>query len=526
MTGAHVNELPNDVESLKAIIARQQDRIAQLEHENRLLAKQAFHPKSERRPSREFDPGQLQGFLLFPELIEAAERTADRTKQQGTVEIVSATTKAKPKRRKKFPSHLPRIRTTYELPESERTCRCGHPLHEIGEKTSRELERLEICVVHEIARKKYACRKCEEGVRTAPGPTRVIDKGILGSGFLAHVITERFSHHMPYHRLEKKYASEGIDLSRSVLCSSAGRCAELLEPIYDELVRGILASDVIRTDDTSVVVQSPGTGGSRKARVWAFLGLDGEHVYHYTQTRERKHLEEFLGGWRGYLQADALNVYDALYSPEGATEVGCWAHTRRKYVNAEESDSDLAKEAIQRIGELYAIERLAKERALAADERLELRKRESVPRLEALLDWLEVTRTKVLDKGPMGRAIDYTLRQWQALTRYCEDGRLEIDNNDTERALRQVAVGRKNWMIVGNENGGRTAAILYSLVMTAKAAGIDPRLYIRDVLTRIADESDVSKLTPRGWKEHHAPSVEAHRLSILERMADPRGAAS
>ena len=523
-------ELPDDVDALKVLIAERDERIAEhveriarLEHEVKILTQAAFGPKSERRPRGEIDTNLLQGFLLFPEMIEAAERVADRTAQEGTVEITSAgKPKAKPKRRKQFPAHLPHIRSTYELSASERTCECGNALHEIGEETSRELERLEICVVHEIARKKYACRHCEERVRTASGPGRVIDKGILGAGFLAHLITERFSHHMPYHRLEKKYASEGIDLSRSVLCSSAGRCAELLEPIYDELVRGLMAGDVIRTDDTSVIVQVGSQGGSRKARIWAFLGLQDEHVYHYTETREQKHLCDFLGDWRGYLQADALNVYDVLYGEEKATEVGCWAHTRRGFVKAEESEPELAKEALRRIGELYVIERMAKERELAPQARRELRQRESVPRLEALLDWLETTRPKVLDKGPMGKAIDYALRQWQALNRYCEDGRLEIDNNDTERALRQVAVGRKNWIFFGNENGGRTAAILYTLVMTAKAVGIDPRLYLRDVLLRIAHESDVTKLTPRGWKTHFASKVEAHRLSILERFLEAR----
>ena len=524
-------ELPNDVEALKAIIAErgavivQRDaRIARLEHEVKELARAAFGAKSERRPSQETDANALQGFLLFPELLEAAERVADRTKQQGVVEIVSTGQKKRPKRRKGFPQHLPKIRTTYELPEEERTCGCGYPLHEIGEETRREIERLEISVVHEIARKKYGCRKCEEGVRTAPGPERVIDKGILGTGFLAHVIAERFSHHMPYHRLEKKYAAEGLDLSRSVLCSSAGRCAELLEPIYDELARQVLAGDVIRTDDTSVVVQKSSTGGSRKARIWVFLGLNKEHLYHYTETCERRHLEDFLGDWSGYLQADALNVYDGLFGPEKATEVACWAHSRRKYVKAEESDPRLAGEAIEQIGKLYAIERLAKERGLSVDARRDLRKRESVPRLEALADWLEVMRPKVLDKSPMGQAIDYTLRQWSALNRYCEDGRLEIDNNDTERALRQVAAGRKNWMMIGNEKGGRTAAILYSLVMTAKAVGIDPRLYLRDVLMRIAHETDVAKLTPAGWKQHFADQVDAYRMSILERLVAPPAA--
>lgn len=524
-------ELPHEVEALKALVAERDAqiqecrwRIAELEHQNRILAKIAFAPRSERRPSRDFDPNLHQGWLLFPELLEAAERVADATGQRGEVEIRSAGRERPAGRRKVFPPHLPVFRTTYELPESERRCACGETLREIGEEVSRELERLEVTAIHEIARKKYACRKCAEGVKTAPGPHRAIEKGMLGVGFLAHVITERFGNHMPYHRLEKKYASEGLSLSRAVLCRAAGRCGELLEPIYKRMKKELLSGEgsstqVIQTDDTPVTLQESSEGRRRQARVWVYQGLGGEQVYDFTESRARDGPIQFLGDYGGYLQADAYAGYNALFGPEGAKEVACWAHARRKFVEAEPTDPRLAQEAIARIGELYAVERRAKEEGLDAAQTRALRERQSLPRLRAFRDWLLLSRTKVLEKSPLAEAIDYSLNQWEALCRYVEDGRLSIDNNGAERSLRAVAVGRKNWLFFGNANGGKTAAILYSLVMSAKEIGIDPRTYLRDLLLRIARESDVSTLTPQGWKKRWAPVVESHRLSILERLA-------
>jgi hypothetical protein len=348
----------------------------------------------------------------------------------------------------------------------------------------------------------------------------VIDKGLLGVGFLAHLIVERFGNHLPYHRLEKKYASEGLDLSRVVLCESALRCAELLEPVYEGLKQEVLAARVIPTDDTSVHVAERSDGAHKDARVWIYLGEKGEHVYDYTESRNRDGPRRIFGGYTGYIQADAYKGYDAFFGPEGATEVACWAHGRRYFEKAEASDPVLAREALARIGELYRIEGQARDEGLGEDARRELRQREATPRLESLCDWLTVTRTKVLDKSPLAAAIDYCLRQWKALTRYTEQGYLSIDNNAAERALRAVAVGRANWNHIGNERGGKAAAILYSLVMSARALGLEPRTYLRDVLLRIAREKDVEKLTPRGWKQHFAAEVEAHRNSILERIVN------
>ena len=515
----NVVELPDDVEALKKLVIEQRERIAILEHNIEVLKKLAFEAHAARRPSAGFDASLRQGQLLFPELVEAAERVADRTGESGTVEVRSTGEPRKGHgRRKEFPAHLPVIRTTFEPPAENRTCVCGAELMRIGEDVTRELERLEICVVHEIARGKYACKACEETVKTAKGPERVIDKGLLGAGFLAHVIVERFLHHLPYHRLEKKYFSEGLDLSRVVLCESTLRCAELLEPVHAELAREMLSSRVIHTDDTGVHVAERKDGSHKDAHVWVYLGERGEHVYDYTESRNRDGPREMLSGFTGYMQADAYGGYDVFYGPQGATEVACWAHARRYFEKEEATDAKLAKEALERIGRLYAIEQAAKAESSGEVELGERRQRLAVPELDSLCDWLSVTRTTVLDKSPLATAIDYCLRQWKALTRYTEQGYLSIDNNAAERALRPIAVGRNNWNHVGNERGGKGAAVLYSLVKTAAALGLDPRTYLRDLLLRIAHEPDVKKLTPRGWKQHFAAQVQAHQHAILERI--------
>lgn len=522
--------LPDDAEQLKAVIARMAEehasqmverdsRIAQLEQENRLLRRELFAPKSERRPSGSFSgaPGQMP--LLFPELIEAAERVADEKHVEGSIELRSTGKRQVPKRRKQFPPHLPVLRTTYEIPESDRQCTCGAKMEEIGEEISKELERVEVAIVHEIARAKYACKVCACGIKTAPGPDRVIDKGILGVGFLAHLLVERFAQHMPYNRLESKYASEGLDLSRKVMCDAAGRCGEILAPIADQIRKDALASGVVQTDDTPVTIQKGSNNHSRQGHVWVYRGLGGEVFFDMTESRGRDGPRAVLEDYTGFLQADAYVVYDAFYRDGRVLEVGCWAHARRYFIKAEIGEPALAKEAVERIGELYAIERKAKESGLSREALRDLRRAESFPRLERLRDWLTITRTQVLDKGLMAKAIDYALSNWAALTRYCHDGRLAIDNNAAERALRSVAVGRKNWIFFGNVRGGETAAVMYSLVATCKEHGVNPREYLRDVLLRIGQVSDVRELTPYGWKARWQQVVADHRASVLERLS-------
>ena len=385
-----------------------------------------------------------------------------------------------------------------------------------GEEISRELERVETTVVHEIVRKKYSCRKCQEGVVTAPWRGKVIEKGLLGPGFLAHVITERFGNHLPYYRLESQYKSEGLDLSRSVLCESMARCAELLEPIAEELKREILGSAVIHTDDTPVTVARSREGGSREGRVWVYLNRDGRHWYDFTPTRKRDGPARVFGEFTGFIQADAYGGYDRLYAPGGATEVGCWAHVRRKFVDAEASDPDLSRAAVDRIRELFRIEEEIA--GLSDDERRVVRHERARPLLEEFAAWMRLASTQVLRKSPMAQAIGYAQNQWTALTRYVDDGRLSISNNAAERALRPMAIGRKNWLFFQREGGGKTASILMSLLMTARAAGVDPRDYFKDVLLRIATCPNAARLTPHGWKERFEAEVKARRNEILEKI--------
>lgn len=524
-----VHELPPDVEALKALVLEQRERIARLEHDNqrlehnnRLLLKSVFGRSTERRPIECTGEGAPQGWLFAQELIAEASRLAAEHPAEVTVEVAPHVRRLKKKgRRKAFPAHLPVVRTVCTLPEKDRRCTCGGDLEAFSEEVSRELERLETVLVHEIVRKKYACPRCQETVRTAPWRGRVIEKGLLGPGFLAHVITERFGHHMPYYRLEKKYESEGLGLSRSVLCQSMARCAELLGPVARELKREILESPVIHTDDTPVVVARSSEGRSRKGRVWVYLNREGRHWYDFTETRKRDGPARVFGGYKGFIQADAYQGYDQLYVPGGATEVACWAHVRRKFVEAEETEPDLSKEAVDRIRQLFQIESEADRQGLSTEARRALRQSKAAPLVEKLGAWMDDAETRVLPKGPLGKAIRYARNQWKALTRYLEDGRLSISNNAAERALRPIAVGRKNWLFFQRAGGGKTASILMGLLMTARAAGVDPRTYFRDVLLRISYCSDVRTLTPHGWKERWEPEVTAQRQKILDTLLAP-----
>lgn len=539
-----VNEAdPSEVEQLRAKLAALQHEIAELrelnrklEHNVEVFRRIAFGRGSEKRGNRklpESASGMRQLHLWMVQLVEEADRTAEKTSAHGTIEI---TPPKKPdrkpgKRRQKLPLHLPRVRTTYELPADQLVCECGCQMREIGEDVSNELLRVELTLVHEIARKKYGCGKCGGAAKTAPGPQRVIDKGLLSPSFLAHVIAERFGMHMPYNRMEQQFADEGLDLSRSVLQRSAATCGEILEPIYDALGRDVISQPVVHTDDTPVTVAQDAEGKTVAGRVWVYADHEGRTWYDFTPSRKRDGPQRVLGNYKGYLQADAYGGYDHLFVPDGAIEVACWAHARRKFVDAESADPKLAKQALDLIGALYDVERDVKEKAAAegreptADEVFAARQARSVPKLAEIRAWLELTDAQILPRGSMAEPIGYCLNQWRALSRFVEDGRLHIDNNLAERALRHFAVGRKNWLFFQTEGGGKTAAVLASLLQTARAIGLDPKTYFRDVLLRIGTETDVTKLTPHGWKKHFAQDVADHHEDILCRLRDHFAAA-
>ncbi len=500
----------------QAAIKEREDEISRLERYVAALERLVAN-KSEKRPRAE---AIAKGQQFLAGIFESALRGTEQTKEVATGSLPDTPKKKRRKRgrRATFPDDVPVFRSTFELPEDQRVCACGSELTPMGEEVSRELERLEFTIIHEIARTKYCCRGCQEGVTVARGPIRVIDKGILGVGFLAHVLSERFQNHMPYYRQEKRYGSEGLKVSRSVLCTSAKRCADLLMPIVDQLKKEVLDADIVHTDDTPVKMQQQDAPGTKTARLWIYRDLDGSSFFDFTPSRSRDGPAKILQDFKGYLVADAYPSYDKMFHPEGATEVACWAHTRRKFIDAEKTEPQFAKEAIEKIAALYALEKSMREREATPSERRALRNEHAKPRLQALRAWMAATRTQVLDKSPLARAIDYTLANWEALCRYTTDGRLPIDNNAAERALRGVAVGRKNWLFMGNDGGGKTAAAMFSLVESCKAAGVNAREYFRDVLLRISTCSDVTKLTPHAWKEHFLDDVERRRQEALKML--------
>ena len=338
--------------------------------------------------------------------------------------------------------------------------------------------------VVERVRVKLACRYCQGHVSVGGKPPQPIEKGPPGPGLPAQVITGKFSDHLPLYRQEGILARHGVEISRKTMCGRMAQSAWLLEPIWRAMKAEVLKSRVIRTDDTTVPVLDRRLDRARTARLWVYLG-DGDHrycVYDYTADRSRDGPERYLGDYRGHLQADAYSGYDRLHA-RGVVEVGCWAHARRKFFDARTNDPERAHEALARVRGLYAVVVAAK--GMDDTRRLALRRERSVPLLGRLGTWLDEQARVVLPKSPIGGAIGYARSNRAALNRFTEAGYLSIDNNASERAVKPVAIGRRNWLFAGSEGGGRSAAILFSFASTCKALGIDPFGYLRDVLDRV-----------------------------------------
>ena len=404
--------------------------------------------------------------------------------------------------RQALPRHLKRERIVHDLTEEEKHCStCRQGLRPIGEESSERYEYIpaQLTVIEDIC-KKYACA-CT--VKTATKPSQPIDKSTAGASLLAQVIVAKTADHLPLHRQEKIFQRHGVDISRKTMGGWLAQCTNLLKPLYASMKEVLFQSKVIGTDDTSVKVLDVELPFARTGRIWPYLG-DSDHpviLYDYTATRERAGPEEFLKGYRGYLQADAYGGYDAFFKDpaRGLIEVGCWAHARRYFHKALESDQARMGPALLLIAQLYGVEQRA--RALPAEDRLRVRQVQSQSILENLHNYLSEIQAQVLPKSPEGRAIRYTLKNWAALTRYCQDGDLPIDNNATERAIRAVAVGRNNWIFFGSDEGGKTAAVLRSFVASCQRVGVDPFVWLKDILSRIPDHpvTRLAELLPHNW---------------------------
>lgn len=495
--------LPPDVETLQRLVVElsttvttQQRQLDQLQHYIAQLLKARFGPRSER-----VDPQQL---ALFAEPSVAPAAPAP------PVETPVAAHVRRGGGRHALPEHLPRERIEHDLAEHEQSCPgCGRKRERIGCETSEQLEFVPaVLKVLEHVRWKYACRACEEHVATAPAPTKPLERGLPGPGLLAAIVVGKFSDHLPLYRLEDVFARSGVELGRSTLCRWARHTAELLEPLYRRLAERVRASHVVHTDDTPVQVRDPALPKTRTGRFWVYVGdqRNPYAVYDYTASRKRDGPALFLKDYRGYLQADAFSGYDGIYAAGAVKQVLCWAHARRKFYEAKETQPSEAHAALAYVARLYDVEREVK--SLAPDERLRLRRERSLPLLDEFHAWLTQLRTDVLPKSPLGQAVGYVLPRWDGLVRYCEDPALAIDNNLSERTLRPCAIGRRNWTFLGNDRGGRTAAVLFSFTASCKANSVEPWAYLRDVVLRLAatrpsSSAELDELLPDAWLRTH-----------------------
>jgi len=350
-------------------------------------------------------------------------------------------------------------------------------------------------------RHKYACNQCDAdgydpNIQTASKPPQPINKGLAGPSLLAHVITSKLGDHLPLYRLERIFARQQVHVARSTMCAWMRCAGELVKPLVELMAQRVRQSAAIHTDDTVVPIQSPGQKQYRKGRIWCYLG-DAAHpytVYDYTPNRQRAGPAQWLTGYSGYLQADAYGGYDGIYHSENVTEVACWAHARRKFYDAQDSDGERAAQVLTLIGELYAIEREAKEDAA----RLQVRQERSLPVLTRIKAWLDTEQGSVLPRSPMAKAIQYALNQWDALTTYTTHGFLNIDNNPAERALKRVAIGRKNWLFAGNDQAAENHARLWSLIASCERHRVDPQRYLTSVLAKIG-QTPVEQFLPDVW---------------------------
>ena len=504
-------DLPNDVQALKGIVSALTDQVneksAAIEAAQALLISQKIELEKLRfeiaclkrmkfgRSSEQVDSQIAQMQLTLEDLEATLASMPEQTLPPPKAAPV------KPVRRP-LPADLPREDVVHKAPCA---CpACGGALRPLGEDVSEMIEYVpgRYRVIRHV-RPKLSCAACQTVVQ-APAPSRPIARGLAGPGFLAHVLVSKYADHLPLYRQSEIYEREGLDLSRSTLADWVGGAAELLGPLVASIGRYVMSAQKLHGDDTPVPVLCPGRGTTKQGRLWTYVRDDRPAastdppavLFRYSPDRKGERPKAHLEPFAGVLQADAYAGFDRLYG-ERIQEAACWAHVRRKFYDIHvHKASPIAAEALDRIGRLYGIE--AKIRGRPPDERARVRQARAGPELEALQIWLHTALTTLSMKSELAIAIRYALSRWAALTRYRDDGRLEIDNNAAERALRAVALGRKNWLFAGSDDGGERAAAIYSLLGTAKLNDLNPEAYLRYVLERIADHpiNRVDELLP------------------------------
>lgn len=472
-------------------LQQRQHKIDQLTFELAYYKRQRYGAKAEQWPEEQR--------LLFAETREtdltALTEELSRLSAPATPRISS------PARRHPLPADLPRTDIHHEPDHTD--CACGRTMQRIGEDVAEKLDYTPgVFMVERHVRGKWVCRTCDTLVQ-APVPAHVIDKGIPTTGLLAQVLVAKYQDHLPLYRLEGIFGRAGYAIPQSTLAQWVGQMGVALQPLVEALKAELLTCPVLHADETPVAMLDPGAGKTRRAYLWSYsigaLERVKAVVYDFAESRAGRHAQAFLGDWRGTLVCDDYSGYKALIA-DGVTEAGCMAHARRKFFELHTShQSQLATVALGYFQQLYALEAPLVE--VSAEERQRQRQELAIPVLESFHDWLTTQRLCIPTGSGTARAMDYTLKRWQALTQYVRDGQVPIDNNWIENQIRPIALGRKNWLFAGSLRAGQRAAAIMSLIQSARLNGHEPYAYLKDVLTRLPTHpnSKIIELLPHHW---------------------------
>jgi transposase len=510
------------------------EREVLLADENALLKQKLFGCSSEKRKPKEKAPPPTAPMpQVFDEAAENEDDISDAFVEENmalanaVADMVSTpvadgtTSSDRPKRgRKPLPPHLPREDIIHDLPDSAKVCACGCQLSKIGQETSEQLEVIpaQLKVLRHI-RLRYACKACTEGVTTASLPKQPIPKGIPTAGLLAHVAMAKFDDHLPLYRQSEIWDRLGVNLPRSTLSTWILKMGDLLQPMIPLLQNHIIQSGYVNADETTTqVLKEPGRVPTATSYMWVYMTGNIKQtsiVYEYQPTRHGDHPKTFLNGFKGTLQTDGYSGYHAVIGSEEVVSAGCFAHARRKFYDVWVvlKKDGAASKALEIIGKLYDVERHMSDQTFTTDQIKTYRQEMSKPILKALHTWLVSIKPKVPPKSPLSKAITYTLNQWQPLTRYIENGQISIDNNVAERQIRPFTIGRKNWLFMGSVAGAKAASVIYSLIETAKANGLNPEKYLTCLLKNMPTTTPDMYHTLLPW---NVQLPQAAELSLCE----------
>ena len=524
MTLPEDDKLPDDYDGMKTAFIEMRAKMhgaeALIAHLQLMIAKlrrAVYGPRSE-RSQRLIDQLELQLEDLIAGAGEAKAEAERAHPVQGHMR--------RPTTRRNFPDDLPRRRIVLPAPTCCPGCG-GDKLSKIGEDVTKTLDAIpRQLFVTEHVREKFSCRCCEK-ITQAPAPFHAIPRGFAGPSLLAMILVDKYANHQPLNRQSEQFAREGVELSVSTMADHVGACAASLLPVFELIKHHVFAAERLHGDDTTVPVLAKGK--TRTGRIWTYVRDDRPFggaappaaVYYYSPDRSGVHPEQHLAGYSGILQADAFSGFNALYDanrkPGAITAAGCWAHSRRYFFeladvasnardNGSKVISPIAFAAVQKFDAIFAIEReiIGK----LPDERLAVRSSDVAPLVNELIEWMKRERAKLSSNNPVAKAINYTLRRVDVFTRFLHDGRICLSNNAAERALRGIALGRKSWLFAGSDRGGERAAIMLTLIQTAKLNDVDPQAWLAEVLARIAGHpvQRLDELLPWNWR---GPSAQA-----------------